>query len=164
MNTKKCQWGQTQVEFFGHVIGSGQVSPAPGKIEAVKNFPNPSTKKRMRQFLGLTGYYRKFVKQYAEHSFHLTEATRKSSPERICWSHAIDVEFNNLKCALCSLPSLTLPNSSDDFLLQTDASGMGLGAVLSVVRGGEELPVSGRGSCSLGSAGTELRSWRGWRW
>ena len=93
VNTNKCQWGQTQVEFLGHVIGSGQVSPAPGKIEAVKNFPNPSTKKQMRQFLGLTGYYRKFVKQYAEHSFHLTEATRKSSPERICWSHAIDVDL-----------------------------------------------------------------------
>ena len=58
------------------------------------------------------------------------------------WSDAVDIEFNYLKHALCSLPSLTLPTSRDNFLLQTDASGVGLGAVLSVVRDGEELPVA----------------------
>ena len=121
VNMKKCQWGQTHVEFLGHVIGSGKVSPTLGKIEAV-NFPIPKTKKNVRQFLGLTGYYRKFIKKYAEHSYYLSEATRKSAPERIVWCDAVDCEFNYLKTALCSLPSLTLPTSRDTFLLQTDAS------------------------------------------
>ena len=141
-NVKKCQWGKTRCEFLGHVIGKGMVSPALGKIAAVQSFPVPTTKKQIRQFLGLTGYYRRFVDQYAEHTYLLTEATRKSAPESIVWNSDVDNEFCYLKSVLCSLPSLTLPIPSDEFLLQTDASGVGIGAVLSVVREGEELPVA----------------------
>ena len=93
-NVKKCLWGHTQVEFLGHVVGRGQVSPARGKIDAVRQFPIPRTKKQVRQFLGITGYYRKFVRQYAEHTFNLTEANRKSSPESILWSHVLDDEYS----------------------------------------------------------------------
>ena len=60
-NVKKCQWGQTRCEFLGHVVGNGMVSPTDGKIEAVKSFSLPKTKNQVRQFLGLTGYYRRFV-------------------------------------------------------------------------------------------------------
>ena len=75
-------------------------------------------------------------------TFNLMKATRKSSPESILWSHVLDAEYCYLKSVLCEIPSLTLPVSSDNFLLQTDASGVGLGAVLSVIREGEELPVA----------------------
>ena len=85
-NVRKCQWGQTRCECIGHIVGNGTVSPADGKVEAVRAFPQPKTKKQVRQFLGLTGYYRRFVDKYAEHSFYLTEATRKSAPERIIWA------------------------------------------------------------------------------
>ena len=118
------------------------VSPAVGKIEAVRSFPIPKTKKQVRQFLGLTGYYRRFVDKYAEHTFLLTEATKNSAPERIVWNNDVNVKFCFLKDALCGIPSLTLPVPSDEFLLQTDASSIGLGAVLSVLRDGEELPVA----------------------
>ena len=118
------------------------MSPAELKVKAVREFSQPLTKKNVRQFLGLTGYYRRFVQHYAEHSYLLTEATRKSAPERVVWSEAMLKEFQFLKESLCSVPSLTLPVSSDKFLLQTDASGVGLGAVLSVQRKGEELPVA----------------------
>ena len=142
-NVSKCQWGQqTCCEFLGHVVGNGVVSPAAGKIEAVKSFALPTTKKQVRQFLGLTGYYRRFVKNYAEHSFELTEATRKSAPERILWNNVMYAEYFYLKESLCDIPSLTLPLPSDQFVLQTDASGIGLGAVLSLQREGEELPVA----------------------
>ena len=80
--------------------------------------------------------------KYAEHSFHLTEATRKSAPERIIWSDVMYDEFYYLKDSICSIPSLTLPLPSDSFVLQTDASQVGLGAVLRVQRDGEELPVA----------------------
>ena len=141
-NVGKCQWGQTKCEFLGHVVGHGKVSPADLKVQAVREFKQPQSKKQIRQFLGLTGYYRRFVRDYAEHTFELTEATRKSSPDRVVWNKVMFDEFVYLKDVLCSLPSLTLPVPSDDFLLQTDASGVGLGAVLSVVRGEEELPVA----------------------
>ena len=83
-NVKKCQWGQTKCEFLGHVVGNGKVTPAELKVKAVRDFQQPQTKKQIRQFLGLTGYYQRFVQNYAEHSYELTEATRKSAPERVC--------------------------------------------------------------------------------
>ena len=141
-NVKKCQWGQTCCEFLGHWVGKGKVSPADLKVKAVKDFKVPQTKKAVRQFLGLTGYYRRFIPNFAEHSFHLTEATRKTAPDRVMCSDALLNEFTHLKDVLCTLPSLTLPVPTDSFILQTDASGVGLGAVLSVLREGAELPVA----------------------
>ena len=141
-NVKKCQWGQTKCEFLGHVVGAGKVTPVELKVRAVREFQQPQSKKQVRQFLGLTGYYRRFVPKYAEHSYELTEATKKSAPERVVWNNVMCDEFIYLKDALCSLPSLTLPLTNDEFVLQTDASGVGLGAVLSVKRDGEELPVA----------------------
>ena len=141
-NIKKCQWGQQRCEFLGHIVGDGKVSPAELKVKAVRDFSMPKTKKAVRQFLGLTGYYRRFIPEYAEHSYFLTEAIRKSAPDNVVCNDAMLCEFQYLQSVLCSLPSLTLPVPTDKFLLQTDASGMGLGAVLSVVRGGVELPVA----------------------
>ena len=141
-NTKKCLWGQTHCEFLGHLVGGGMVSPAALKVEAVRQFSQPKTKTQVRQFLGLTGYYRKFVVDYAMHSYNLTEATKKSAPEKVVWTTALESEFCHLKNILCAVPSLTLPTADDEFLLQTDASGVGLGAVLSVVRNKEEFPVA----------------------
>ena len=142
VNVGKCKWGQTSCEFLGHVVGNGMVSPADLKVQAVREFPVPKTKKQVRQFLGLTGYYRRFVQNYAEHTFTLTEATKKSSSDRIVCSNELLCEVNYLKDVLCCLPSLTLAGPKDQFLLQTDASGVGLGAVLSVVRKDQELPVA----------------------
>ena len=141
-NVSKCQWGQTKCEFLGHVVGMGKVSPADLKVQAVRDFIQPVTKKQIRQFLGLTGYYRRFIEKYAEHSYELTEATRKSSPDRVVWNVEMLAEFAYLKDSLCCIPSLTLPLPSDQFVLQTDASGVGLGAVLSVQREGQEFPVA----------------------
>ena len=141
-NASKCQWGQTCCEFLGHWVGMGKVSPADLKVKAVRDFKMPQTKKAVRQFLGLTGYYRRFIPSFAEHSYHLTEATRKTAPECVICSDVLYDEFIYLQDVLCSLPSLTLPVPADEFLLQTDASGVGLGAVLSVVRNEVELPVA----------------------
>ena len=141
-NVSKCRWGQTRCEFLGHIVGEGKVSPAELKVKAVREVCQPQTKRQVRQFLGLTGYYRKFIQNYAEHSFHLTQATKKSAPERVVCSSALAEDFSYLKNMLCALPSLTLPLVGDQFLLQTDASGVGLGAVLSVIRKEEELPVA----------------------
>ena len=142
INAAKCQWGQTNCEFLGHVVGKGLVSPAELKIKAVRDFPVPVSKKQVRQFLGLTGYYRRFIPNYAEHSFCLTEATRKTAPDRIVVCDVLLGEFMYLKEALCRAPALTLPTEKDDFILQTDASGVGIGAVLSALREEGEAPIA----------------------
>ena len=136
-NEKKCQWGQTKCEFLGHIVGEGRVSPAELKVQAVREFCQPQTKKQIRQFLGLIGYYRKFVQNYAEHSYHLTEATKKNAHDRALFSDDMHIEFCYLKDVLCKLPL-----SSDNFVLQTDASGVGIGAVLGVIREEVEWPVT----------------------
>ena len=141
-NRSKCQWGKQKFEFLGHVVGVGLVSPSDCKISALKEFQQPSSKKGIRQFLGLAGYYRRFIKDFAAHSSVLTDATRKSAPERVVWNNVMCDEFVFLKNVLCSVPSLTLPTIDDQFVLQTDASGRGVGAVLSVIREGQELPVA----------------------
>ena len=141
-NVAKCQWGQTACEFLGHIVGKGKVSPADLKVKAVQEFVFPQTKRQVRQFLGLTGYYRRFIPKYSEHAYHLTEATKKLAPDKVKRTDALFAEFVYLKDCLCAMPLLTLPVPSDSFVLQTDASGVGLGAVLSVKRGEEELPVA----------------------
>ena len=81
------------------------MSPADLKVQAVKDFLLPQTKKQIRQFLGLTGYYRRFVPKYAEHTYYLTEATRKTAPDRAKFSDVMHIEFLYLKecCVLCLL-------------------------------------------------------------
>ena len=141
-NVKKCQWAKQRFEFLGHTVGVGVVSPSVCKTQALRDFQRPTTKKGVRQFLGLAGYYRRFIEHYAAHSVALTDATRKSAPDFIVWNNVMLDEFNYLKNVLCDVPSLTLPTIIDEYILQTDASGRGIGAVLSVVREGQELPVA----------------------
>ena len=73
------------------------MSPAELKVKAYRDFCQPLTKKHIRQFWGLTGYYRRFVQNYAEHSFLLTEATKKSAPDRVLWCDAMLDEFKYLQ-------------------------------------------------------------------
>ncbi len=134
---------QVQIRvFLGHVVGNGQVTPADCKVAAIKQFKQPKTKRHVKQFLGLTGYYRRFVEHYADHTQHLREAISQVAPDNVVWNKYMYDEFVYLKCCLSSQPTLHLPLLSDSFLLQTDASGTGLGAVLNVVRGGDELVIA----------------------
>ena len=127
----KCQWAMGECTYLGHVIGGGHVKPEMNKLEAVENFPVPKTKKEVRSFLGLTGYYRRFVKDYAAMAVPLTNLTRKEYPETVVWTEECDKAFNALKNMLTSTPVLSSPDFEKTFILQTDASNYGVGAVLS---------------------------------
>ena len=117
--------------------------PELSKVDAVKQFQVPTTKSAVRTFLGLTGYYRKFITGYAELAAPLTDLTRKNAPSIVRWTERCDDAFNRLKECLCSEPILRCPDFSLPFVLQTDASGRAIGAVLSQVVGdGEEHPVA----------------------
>ena len=127
----KCQLGMTYCVYLGHVIGNGEIRPEMSKVKAVQDFKVPTTKKAVRAFLGLTEYYRKFIPDYASIVTVLTDLTRKSQPTKVQWTTECEAAFRRLKTALCSAPVLNSPNFSKEFILQTDASERGVGAVLS---------------------------------
>ena len=109
----------------------------------MEQYPVPKTKKQVRGFLGLTGYYRRFIDRYATIAIPLTEATKKSLPDKVQWTSECEAAFVTLKRALCEAPVLSNPNFDQEFVLQTDASDRGVGAVLSQVSDdGHERPLS----------------------
>ena len=81
-----CQFGMTKCTYLGHVVGNGVVKPEEGKLRAIDQFPQPKTKKQIRFFLGLSGYYRQFIPNYATIAVPFTNMTRKSEPENIIWA------------------------------------------------------------------------------
>jgi len=143
VKAKKCQLGMRECIYLGHVVGNGTVKPEPGKIEAVQRFPVPQTKKQVRAFLGLAGYYRRFIPNFSSIAVPLTNLTKKSNSSKISWSQQCTLAFEKLKDALCSVPVLRSPNFELPFILQTDASDCGIGGVLSQCdENNEEHPVA----------------------
>lgn len=117
--------------YLGYVVGGGTVQPEQAKIAAVAELVPPQTKKQVRAFLGLTGYYRRFVPDYSSIAAPLTDLTRKSLPNQVVWTEKCETAFSHLKELLCSSPVLHNPDFNRPFILQTDASDYGIGAVLS---------------------------------
>jgi len=124
----KCSFAQNSIEYLGHVISSNGVSTDPHKIQAVKDWPVPSNIKDVRGFLGLTGYYRRFIKHYSLISRPLTLLLRKGTP--FVWSVTTQETFDLLKQTMVTAPVLALPQFNKSFTVETDASETGLGAVL----------------------------------
>ena len=126
----KCLVGFNKLEYLGHIIGQGQLEPLPDKLEKIKDALKPKTKKQLRSFLGLTGYYRKFIPNYAAIAAPLTDKTKKREPTNIQWGQSQEYAFQTLKERLITAPVLHLPDCQLPFLLRTDASDIGIGAVL----------------------------------
>ncbi|GJY29288.1 putative reverse transcriptase domain-containing protein, partial [Tanacetum coccineum] len=124
----KCDFWLDSVQFLGHVIDSNGVHVDPAKIEAIKNWAAPTTPTEVRQFLGLAGYYRRFIKEFSLISKPLTKLTQKNKP--YVWGDDEEEAFQTLKLKLCSAPILSLPEGSEDFVVYCDASLKGFGAVL----------------------------------
>ena len=141
VNPKKCALAQAEVKYLGYVIGGGTVKPQLSKVSAILETPRPTTKKQVRSFLGVVGWYRRFVENFSNRAAPLIELTRKSSPNQVVWSEDCDKAFNDLRSCLCSDPILQNPDFSQPFTVQTDASGVGLGAVLLQGEVGEQKPV-----------------------
>ena len=138
----KCEWAKTQLVYLGHRIGHGRVAVPEDRATAIAEFVKPTTKKGVRAFLGTSGYYRRFIPDFGKLAKPLTMLTRKAEPDQVHWTLEGEQAFNHIRELLCKSCALTIPTLSDDFRLHTDASGAGLGAVLSVVRSGEEYPVA----------------------
>ena len=139
----KCQFGMKHCRYLGYVVGGGEVRPEVAKVEAVKKWKRPRTKKEVRMFLGLSGYYRRFIPQYSVIAAVLTDLTRKDRPKLVRWTEECEDAFERLKEVLCNDPVLKSPDYSREFTVQTDASDRGMGAVLCQTnKDGEEHPVA----------------------
>ena len=127
----KCQFAVKECTYLGHIIGGGKVYPIKDKVEAIRKFPTPESKEQVRSFLGLAGYYRRFIPDFSAVAAPLTDLTRACEPNGIKWGSKCEGAFNKLKEALTSAPVLWSPDFKKSFLLQTDASELGVGGVLS---------------------------------
>uniref|UniRef100_A0A8C1MWX3 Gypsy retrotransposon integrase-like protein 1 n=1 Tax=Cyprinus carpio TaxID=7962 RepID=A0A8C1MWX3_CYPCA len=140
-NPRKCHLALSEAKYLGYQVGRGLIRPQDKKVEAIHAAPRPTTKTQVRAFLGLAGYYRCFIPNFSSLAAPLTDLTRKGQPEKVCWTPSAEEAFSQVKAALTSSPVLRAPDFSCPFLLQTDASDTGLGAVLSQIQEGEEHPI-----------------------
>lgn len=125
----KCHFMCEKVEYLGHLITPQGLQPNPSRISAVLDFPTPTNVTQVRQFIGLTSYYRRFVEGFAKIAAPLHDLTKKDVEFQ--WTTPCQVAFEELKRRLTSAPILAYPDFDLDFVLETDASYHGLGAVLS---------------------------------
>lgn len=126
----KSEFCKRETEFLGHIVTQNGVKPNPAKVECVINFPIPKTPKQIKQFLGLTGYYRKFIKDYSNLAKPMTRFLKKDANLDIGDPSYLQ-SFNTLKRILTNDPVLAYPDFSRTFTLTTDASNYALGAILS---------------------------------
>nr|GEU80087.1 putative reverse transcriptase domain-containing protein [Tanacetum cinerariifolium] len=124
----KCDFWLESVQFLGHVIDGEGIYVDPAKIEAIKNWATPTTPTEVRQFLGLAGYYQRFIEGFSLISKPLTKLTQKN--KKFEWETEAEEAFQTLKQKLCCAPILALPEGSKDLVVYCDASLRGFGAVL----------------------------------
>ncbi|CAB0030022.1 unnamed protein product, partial [Trichogramma brassicae] len=140
LQTDKVHLLHKEAGFLGHIVSEKGVEPDPRKVEAISNWPRPTNVKQIRQYLGTTGYYRRFIKDYARIASPLSNLTKKNKPFE--WTEECETSFLTLKQHLCKAPILQFPDMNQKFTLTTDASDYAIGAVLSQTVDGNDLPVS----------------------
>ena len=140
VNLKKCEFSKASETYLGHVVGQGVLKPAEVKVKAISDFPVPSNRKEVMRFLGMTGFYRKFCRNYSQIVMPLINLLRKNV--QYVWTSECQSAFDLLKSLLKSSPVLISPDFHKQFRLMIDASDVGAGVVLLQEREGVDHPVS----------------------
>ncbi|KAK8949489.1 hypothetical protein KSP39_PZI005270 [Platanthera zijinensis] len=130
VNQKKCSFGATRVSYLGHTISADGVAMDTDKIQAVLHWRTPSSLRDVRGFLGLTGYYRRFIKDYGGLARPVTQLLKSSEDSPFSWSAAVMAAFAALQSALVQALVLSMPDFKQTFIVECDASGTGIDVVL----------------------------------
>ena len=134
LKPKKCEFFKTKISYLGHIVSRKGIECDPNKVEAIKNWPRPITVSDIRSYLGFTNYYRRFIHKYAQIAQPLNKlisgdnATNKN--KKVEWDERCEEAFLKLKELCCNPPVLAYADYAKPFKLHTDASGLGLGAIL----------------------------------
>ncbi|KAK3084422.1 hypothetical protein FSP39_016366 [Pinctada imbricata] len=128
VNLAKSEFCHATVEYLGHKVGQGFVTPIMAKVEAISKFPIPTNKKEIMRFLGMAGFYRKFCPNFSSVVGPLTNLLQKRV--NFAWTNDCDDSFKKIKCVLMNSPVLSAPNFDKQFKLTVDASDVGIGAAL----------------------------------
>lgn len=145
LKNEKCHFAYTELKFLGHVVSHAGVLPDPEKTTAIANFPPPKDQKAVRRFLGLCAYYRRYVKDFARLAEPLTRLTKTDTP--FTWDAPQEQAFKELQRRLQTPPILAHFDENADTELHTDASNIGLGAVLVQIQGGQERVIAYASRC-----------------
>lgn len=140
LQVDKCEFLRHEVNYLGHVISRQGLSPDPKKLEAGTNFPRPKDVKNVKQFLRLAGYYRMFIKDFAQIAKPLTRLLENET--NFVWEEKPEEAFLTLREALCSAPVLQYPDFVLPFIITTDASGFAIGGILTQVKIGKDRPIA----------------------
>ncbi|XP_068240411.1 uncharacterized protein [Palaemon carinicauda] len=140
INLNKCDFAKAKIIYLGHEVGHGKILPKSVNIQSILDFQVPENRRGIRRFLGMVGYYRRFVLNFADVANPLTNLLKKG--QRFCWTAECQDAFDKLKSTMINTPILKTPNFKEPFCLAVDASDVGVGAVLSQGCDGEEYPVA----------------------
>ena len=132
LNPGKCLFGTREITYVGYTIDGQGIRPDNRKVSAITQFPRPESATQLRAFIGLASFYRKFIHRFAEIARPLHELLKKNADVRRDWSTAHQLSFETLKDRLATSPILAHDDSQSPLELQTDASGAGIGAVLTI--------------------------------
>ncbi|CAM9461616.1 unnamed protein product, partial [Heterosigma akashiwo] len=138
----KCKFAFPEVSYLGYKVGREGLKVDPEKVLAITQLARPESKKDVRRFLGMCGFYRSMIPMFSVIAAPLHSLTKNSGAERVEWNQECEVSFNKLKKMLSTYPVLRFPDFSKTFVLETDASRTGIGAVLSQEYDGILLPVA----------------------
>ena len=140
MKKSKCSFFSKEIQYLGHILSTTGIQPLPSKTHAIQHMNPPTTPKQVRAFLGLVGYYRKFIKGFAKIAKLLTLLTRQQV--KFDWTPEHQAAFIHLKDAIVQAPILHYPNPNKTYIVYTDASDDACGAQLSQEHDGTEFPVA----------------------
>ena len=139
LHPAKCKFATKQVKYLGHIVSKDGMKVNPENIAKILDAKSPCNQKQVKSVLGMTGYYRKFIKNYAKIAAPLHDLLKKD--KKFCWSEEAEIAFKELKHKLVTAPILRYPQFDKEFVLSTDSSDFSIGYVLSQVHDGKELPI-----------------------
>lgn len=141
LNVDKSHFCVTQTKYLGYVIGNGGIQTDPDKVDSIVNWPVPKSVRQVRGFLGLAGWYRRFIENFSSITFPISETL--SSKQKFKWTPEAQKSFETIKTLLTTAPILSNPDFTKKFYLHCDASNYGIGAVLvQLDKDGNEKPIA----------------------